>query len=103
MNRNDSSSSIIANRADIYSRENNAGNGFPVGDGNNNVNECQYATPTSGTMELLHASESDDDVAVYLQEQACRYVLVGDAHGPWAVSIDDALVFDIVEAVNADR
>ena len=71
---------IIANRKQLYTRENDAGNGFAIGNGDDHVNHCG-----SEGMALISASHGAGDPAVYFRSAAC--IIVGDAHGPWAVTI----------------
>ena len=60
----------------------NAGAGYAVGEEDDDINELAELLGA----ELVVTSTSDDRVAVYRRGE--RLILVGDAHGPWAVNVN---------------
>lgn len=67
---------------EAYTILNNAGAGYAVGEEDDDINELAELLGA----ELIVTSTSDDRVAVYRRGE--QLILVGDAHGPWAVSVD---------------
>jgi len=67
---------------EVYKALDDAGMGFPVGEEDDDINELAEVLGA----ELIVASTSNDKVAVYRRGE--QLILVGDAHGPWAVSVD---------------
>ncbi len=65
----------------IYDSLNSAGVGYAVGS-DDDINELADEL----NAELIYRAYTDDDVAVYRDENG-DLILVGDAHGPWAVKI----------------
>lgn len=64
----------------IFRDANNGGRGFAVGDPEDGINDL--AETLGG--ELIARAYSDLDVAVYQLPNGDK-IIVGDAHGPWAV------------------
>lgn len=62
---------------EIWEKENDAGNGFAVGDESDHINEIR------GFGKLIVRAESDTDVAVY--QLGSVTTIVADSAGPWAV------------------
>ena len=62
---------------EIFTKLNNAGLGFSVGDEGDDINAIK------GVGKLIRRSWSDNEVAVYMNEDS--FTLVGDCNGPWAV------------------
>ena len=83
---------IIANRKQLYTRENDAGHGFAIGNGDDHVNHCGEG------MALISASHGAGDPAVYFRSGSC--IIVGDAHGPWAVTIATTPRLSEAEAID---
>lgn len=67
---------------EAYTILNNAGAGYAVGEEDDDINELAELLGA----ELIVTSTSNDRVAVYRRGE--QLILVGDAHGPWAVSVD---------------
>ena len=67
---------------EAYKALNDAGLGYAVGEEDDDVNEQAERLGA----ELIVASPSSDRVAVY--RRGDQLILVGDANGPWAVSVD---------------
>lgn len=63
----------------LYNKKVNAGEGYAIGDVTDNINEIE------GIGELIKRAQSDSDIAIYADNYTVT--MVGDAHGPWAVSI----------------
>ena len=59
-----------------------AGAGYAVGEEDDDINELAELLGA----ELIVTSTSSDSVAVYRRGE--QLILVGDANGPWAVSVD---------------
>lgn len=59
----------------------NAGAGYAVGEDDDDINELAELLGA----ELIVASPSNNKVAVYRRGE--KLILVGDANGPWAVSV----------------
>lgn len=69
----------------IFKDLNNHGEGYaPTHDDDADINELADALEA----ELVRRSPADNQVAVYHDVDRCRLILVGDAHGPWAVNYD---------------
>lgn len=67
---------------EAYTILNNAGAGYAVGEEDDDINELAELLGA----ELIVTSTSNDRVAVYRRGE--QLILVGDANGPWAVSVD---------------
>jgi len=66
---------------EAYRILNNAGMGYAVGEDDDDINELAELLGA----ELIVTSTSNDRVAVYRRGE--QLILVGDAHGPWAVNV----------------
>ena len=65
--------------AKTWTEQNNAGNGYSVGNDGADINDL-----TAELGELVTAARTDRDVAIY-RTTAGSLVFVGDSYGPWAV------------------
>lgn len=64
---------------EIWTKRNNAGEGFDVGKKDDSINEIE------GLGELVTHSQDNDGYAVYRNADGGE-VIVADANGPWAVN-----------------
>lgn len=63
----------------LWNAGNDAGDGYGVGDDSDDINKIK------GIGKLVSKSNRNDEVAVY--EKGNKYIVVGDANGPWAVDV----------------
>lgn len=66
---------------DLWREGNGAGEGFAVGEDSDDINEIE------GLGELVARANTSREVAQYLDKARGILTLVGDANGPWAISI----------------
>jgi hypothetical protein len=70
---------------EIWNQENTKGNGFPVGDEHDNINEIVAAGLT-----LVSPAERSDDIAVYVTDAGKWIGVGGDGcfRMPWAIMLE---------------
>lgn len=74
---------------ELWRKGNGAGKGYEVGSADDDVNEVGPALGElhSEDFELVYQSNSGGEIAVYFSNSG-TYVGVGNAYGPWAVTLD---------------
>lgn len=74
----------------VWKRENNRGNGYAVGDENDDINRLERDLGA----KLVWRSGRNDELAIY-QNRNGSFTAVGDVHGPWACDVPKRVIASV--------